>query len=186
MKILNRVTGKFITEIADLQGADLREVDLQEADLRGADLRGADLRGADLRGAYLRGADLQEADLQGANLREANLRGANLRGADLPSITKSRLSILPEGELIGYKKLSNGVIAKLRIPANAKRSNSTGRKCRCEFAEVLEGEGRSQYNIELEYTPGKIVRCNRWEEDWTVECGGGIHFFITKEEAKCY
>ena len=47
-------------------------------------------------------------------------------------------NIVPEGELVGWKKLWEGKIARLRIPAEAKRSNATGRKCRAEFAVVLD------------------------------------------------
>ena len=32
----------------------------------------------------------------------------------------------------------NGVIVRLSIPADARRSNATGRKCRAEFVQVLE------------------------------------------------
>ena len=49
-----------------------------------------------------------------------------------------------EGELIVYKKLAGGVIAKLLIPADARRVNCIGsRKCRAEKVIVLglsEGE----------------------------------------------
>ena len=46
--------------------------------------------------------------------------------------------ILPEGDIIGYKKCRDGVIVKLLIPIKAKRSHAFGRKCRAEYAKVLE------------------------------------------------
>src|SRR5580658_5307354 len=73
--------------------------------------------GADLRSADLRGANLRCVDLQGVDLRCANLRGA--KGLDT-------FIIAAEGILIGYKKLANGKIAMLRIPAKAKRVNAYG------------------------------------------------------------
>ena len=153
---------------------------------------GADLREADLREADLRGANLREADLRGANLREADLRYANLRGADLENAQLPVLSILPdEGDVIGWKKCSGDIIVKLRIPAEAKRSNATGRKCRAEYAQVLEifgaEEAYSMYNRHFTYETGRIVRPDTpFDEDWTVECGSGIHFFITRQEAVDY
>ena len=171
--------------------ANLRGADLYGANLRGADLRGADLYGADLRGANLYGADLRRADLRGANLRGADLRGANLRGAmNIPPFASAQTSITPEGQLIGWKKCKNGLIVKLSIPTDARRSNASGRKCRAEFADVIEtigGDvGISQHDGKTEYRVGARVTCDNWCEDRWQECAGGIHFFITREEAEDY
>ena len=181
---------------ADLYGANLRGANLREADLRGANLYGANLYGANLRGANLRGADLRGADLRGANLYGANPRGANLRGADLYGALNADLviahtRILPEGDLIGYKKCKDNIIVKLKIPADAKRSHALGRKCRAEFAEVLEifgvGKAYSQHDGSFEYEVGKIVKPTAvFDENWVDECSTGIHFFITKIEAENY
>jgi len=183
---------------ADLSDADLRDADLRGAYLRGAYLRGADLSGADLRGADLRDADLRDADLRGAYLSDAYLRGADLSGADLrdadlsdadniPTIVYAQTLITAEGDIIGYKKLSGGVIAKLKIPADAKRHNATGRKCRAEYAIVLDGEGASQYDCGFVYKVGETVRpTNGFDPDRWNECAGGIHFFLTREEAEDY
>jgi|SRR5579859_256293 len=183
---------------ADLYGADLREANLREADLRGADLYGADLREAnlreaDLRGANLYGANLYEADLYGANLRGANLYGADLRGAkDLSPLVAAQTSVVPEaGELTGWKKCRGGVIVKLRIPASAKRSNATGRKCRASAAKVLDvfgaDEGVSQHDTSFIYRKGETVTpVEPFDEDRFNECASGIHFFITRLEAENY
>ena len=152
---------------------------LVEAVSKGAYLRGANLRGADLRGAVLTGANLT-----GAYLTDANLRGAYLRGAKYLHYT-----ILPEGDIIGYKKVSGDKIIKLLIPAKAKRVNFIGsRKCRAEYVKVLEGNGESlKCNSDaqvLQYKKGKTVRCvKKFNDDPRLECESGIHFFITKQEA---
>jgi hypothetical protein len=87
--------------------------------------------------------------------------------------------------LIGWKKLSRGVICKLRIPADAKRVGGLiGRKCRAEFAVVLEGCGRSQYGEGTEYRVGETVRPDSYDPNPLEECSHGIHFFITREEAE--
>jgi hypothetical protein len=174
---------------ADLRDADLRGADLSGADLRGADLRDADLRGADLSSANLRGADLSGADLRGADLRDADLRGADLRGAKNSALVEAKTSIVPEGNIVGWKKCQNGVIVKLLIPQKARRSNATGRKCRAEYATVLRVfgavEGISQHDPYFIYRKGETVKpTNGWNENRFVECGGGIHFYLTRIEAE--
>ena len=159
----------------------------------GADLRGADLSETNLYGANLSGADLRGADLSETNLYGADLRGANLSGADLEGTSGIKGTyIAPEtGSFTAWKKCQNGVIVKLRIPAKARRSNATGRKCRADFVKVLQvfgaEEGRSTHdNGKTVYRKGETVHCDTWCEDRWTECGGGIHFFMTREEAESY
>ena len=176
---------------ADLCGANLCDANLYGANLCDADLCGANLRGANLRGADLCGANLCDANLYGANLCDADLCGANLRGARNSELAQAQTSILPAGTLIGWKKCRNDVLVKLEIPANAKRSNAARRKCRAEFARVLEiigaEEAVSHWNSDFVYRVGEIVKPdlpfdeNRWDE-----CASGIHFWITEEEASAW
>ena len=169
------------------------------ADLRGADLRGADLYEANLYGANLRGANLRGADLRGADLRGANLYGANLYEA------KNAENVCPmscpeEGSFIGFKKAYAtaivSVIVKLRITETAKRCSATGRKCRCDEAEVLSitsmdgntefTEAFSGHDEHFIYKVGEIVRVEDFCDDRWDECSAGIHFFITRNEAVRY
>ena len=143
-------------------------------------------------GADLYGANLRVANLSGANLRGANLSGANLYGAkEIPVLVVAQSSIVPEsGPFFGWKKCRNDVIVKVAIGKNAKRSNASGRKCRAEYVKVLEVIGAevgiSSYVSSVTYHVGEIVRCDKWNEDRWTECGGGIHFFITRIEAENY
>ena len=188
---------------ANLYGANLRGANLYGADLRGADLYGANLYGADLRGANLRGVDLRGANLRGADLRGANLYDANLCDADLPELTVAQTSILPdEGDVIGWKKAfaddDTPVIVKLLIPADAQRSNATGRKCRASTARVLDLQDRqgnslppdttaySSYDTDFTYRTGETVHVEDFDTDRWNECAPGIHFFITRIEAVNY
>ena len=194
---------------ANLYRADLREANLYRADLRGANLRGANLYGANLYGANLYGANLYganlyEADLYRADLRGANLRGANPRGANLyrailnedtkintESLAFAETRFLTEGDIIGYKKCRNNVIVKLLIPKEAKRSHAFGRKCRAEYAQVLEifgaGTATSLHDSNFTYKVGNTVRpTTSFSEDWFNECESGIHFYITRIEAENY
>ena len=156
---------------ASLAGANLAGANLARAYLARASLAGANLARASLDGAYLAGANLDGASLDGAYLAGANLDGAYLAGAN---------------ELIGWKKLKGGVICKLRIPADSRRSHAFGRKCRAEFVDVLEGAGVSSHDGVTKYAPGTRVLADKFDADWTHECAGGIHFFITREEAEAY
>ncbi len=65
-----------------------------------------------------------------------------------------------------------------------------GRKCRAERAFVLEvigaETGTSGYDGRTLYRKGETVRCGTWNADPLVECGGGIHFFMTRGEAAEY
>jgi hypothetical protein len=153
------------------------------------------MSGADLSGAYLSGANMSGADLSGANMSGAYLYGANMSGADLyganmyakdADLVIARTRILPEGDLIGYKKVEGGIV-KLLIPKEAKRSHAFGRKCRAEYAVVLEGSGKSQFTDELpiDYKVGETVRpAKPFDENWQEECASGIHFYITRIEAE--
>ena len=186
---------------AYLWGARLRGVNLRNADLRGADLRGAclqraDLQHADLRYADLQGADLYRADLKGADLRDADLYRAYLRGAkNVPLLPCT--SIVPEyGSFVGWKKVGAYII-KLKILDDAKRSNATGRKCRCSAAEVLEIQNLDGTKSDIDrihndsycgadYIVGEIVTPDSFDDDRWNECSNGIHFFITRQEAVDY
>jgi len=119
----------------------------------------------------------------------ANLRDANLKNCEEADLALAMSSHLPsDGAFVGWKKRREGVLVKLLIPSNAKRSHGAGRKCRAEFAQVLKVEGAdvavSIYDKNVTYKRGKIVRpINGWCEDRWEECAPGIHFWITKEEA---
>ena len=196
---------------ADLRGADLRDADLSDADLRGADLRDADLSDADLsdadlRDANLRDADLSDADLRDANLRDADLSDANLSDANHVKLSIAKISILPnEGDIIGWKKAwtdnempPTPVIVKLLIPADAQRSNATGRKCRASTARVLDLQDKqgnslppdttaySGYDTDFTYKKGETIHVEDFDTNRWKECAPGIHFFITRIEAVEY
>ena len=201
---------------ANLSNADLRCANLSNADLRGADLFGANLRGANLSDANLRNADLFGANLSDANLRDADLFGANLRGANLRNADLCRADLCgasidqmmwniytvfyplqcPEsGSYIGYKKAS-GLVVELEIPADARRSSATSRKCRASKAKVLSitdingnpagGQVKSNYDPNFVYAIGETVEVTDFDDNRWNECSTGIHHFITRAEAVIY
>ena len=160
---------------------------LSGANLSGADLSGANLSRADLSGAYLSGADLSGAYLSRADLSRADLSGAK----EIPLLVAAQTSIVPEeGQLTGWKKCKDNILVQLLVGKKAKRSNATGRKCRAEYVKVLAVFGAevgvSAHDNRTEYRAGSVVRCDKWEENRWVECGGGVHFFLTRIEAENY
>ena len=200
---------KAIERDVDLYGADLSGADLHGADLSSADLYGANLYGADLSGANLCCADLRDANLCGANLYGANLRCADLKDSVLSSTNLCNADLssaknipftptyLPEGEFIGWKKLPNGIIVKLKILENSKRSRANGDKCRCDKALVLEfqnidgtpSDEKEYVNhnyAECTYKVGEIVYSDSWDDNRWNECSHGIHFFIDRQSAVNY
>ena len=189
-KELNNILAKHKEWLYDEEGG-------ERANLQGANLQDADLRGANLRGADLRGANLWRADLRRANLQDAYLQDADLRRAYHDSSTAFLPIQCPEeGSFIAYKK-AKGLVVKLLIPDDAKRSSATSRKCRCDKAKVLEimqpdktpsniTSVPSNYDPDFVYEVGKTVMVSDFEEDRFVECAAGINFFITFDEAKKY
>ena len=197
-------------ERADLSGSDLRWSDLSGSDLSGSDLSGSDLRGSvlsrsDLRGSDLSGSNLRWSDLSGSDLRWSNLRGSDLSGSDLSGSDLSGSKGLeyaknlfypiacPEkGEYTAFKKADEKIV-ELRIPADAKRSSSTGRKCRASKAVVLSiteldgtpagNEVHSDHDKNFVYRVGETVEVQNFDENRWNECAPGIHHYITREEA---
>ena len=150
---IKTITGDLLFEFEDEDNSIRHTV--EEAVRQSISLSRADLRGADISFAYLEGVNLIRANLRGANfiyanLRDANLRGADLRGADLRGTNlidadfRDAKNIpfmptyLPEGEFIAWKKLPNGLIVKLKILEDSRRSRAAGDKCRCDKALVIE------------------------------------------------
>ena len=195
---------------ADLSNTDLSRANLHLANLAMADLSGANLSLANLSGATLYKANLWLADLRWADLRMTNFRLANLSGADFYKADLHKTDLhwanlyiaknfyfpiaCPEKGLFTAFKRASGYIVELEIPADALRSSSTTRKCRCSKAKVisitnLDGTPSdvksvaSEYNPKFIYTIGETVEVPNFDTNRWNECAPGIHFFITRQEA---
>ena len=154
----------------------------------------------------LHDADLRYAYLCGAYLCGVNLRDVNLRDANHVQLSIAKTSILPdEGDIIGWKKAwtddtmpPKSVIVKLLIPADAQRSNATGRKCRASKARVLDLQDKqgnslppdtmaySGHDTDFTYVKGETIHVDGFDTNRWNECAPGIHFFITRIEAVEY
>ena len=195
---------------AHLIGVDLSGANLTDTDLSGANLTSADLTGTDLRFADLYRTDLTSADLSGANLTSADLTRANLTRANLTSADLTRVNlryayltdtILDEKEqcrkgivltepMTGYKKSNEGKIITLKIPIGAKVFSISNDKRRANKAKVIDSQGEtelsSMYNTNFKYHVGDEIEITDFDERYNVECAEGVHFFLTRKEAKKY
>ena len=202
----------FSTDLScvNLYGVDLNRAVLSHANLSNVNLQNADLRDAILYNSNLYNANLSCANLSNANLSCANLSNAYLSYADLSYVNLHDANLIDaknipyiplacpsEGSFIAWKRVQDHLI-KLNIPASAKRSSATTQKCRASKVKVLgiytlDGEKTKLKNIVnryedsvIDYTVGKTVYPDSFDENRWNECSHGIHFFINKQDAINY
>ena len=193
------LTGANLTGVdlydANLIGANLTRANLTNAYLYNANLYDVDLTGANLSYANLTCANLSGADLTGANLSGADLSGANLTGADLTDTIldekeQCRKGIVLTEPIVGYKKSDEGKIITLEIPVGAKVFSINNNKRRTNKAKVIDMQGEtklnSKYDTNFKYHVGEEIEITNFDERYNIECGEGIHFFLTREEAEKY
>lgn len=184
--------------------ADLRNVRFCKEDLCDIDFYNLNLDGADFGFADLRGANFYRSNLRGVNFFGANLDKVDFYGASLNCASLSHAKNIPfipftcpdNGYFIAYKKAGEYII-KLQIPEDAKRLSATGRKCRCDKAQVLEIQNidgtianitkiRSNHDETFIYEVGRTISVDDFDENRWNECSTGIHFFINRQEAVEY
>ena len=114
--------------------------------------------------------------------------------------------------VIGYKKVyvynaegyyTEGAIVTLEIGAQTEAQSYLGKKCRAASAKVIDirllndeplpkgcrvfsSWGRARHRFKFEYEIGEIVRPRPHYRRAMKECAPGIHFFLTKAEARAY
>ena len=178
---------------ADLFGANLWNAKLCDANLEHSDLCTANLCGADLSNASLKYANLEATNLYGADLSNADLEGAILQGANLcftnGKIIKRREGKILTEPIIGYKKCMNNIIVTLEIPRGAIVFSINENKCRTNKAKVISIDGAdraySRYN-DMSYYVGDEFTIYNFDCRYNIECGEGIHFFMSREKAESY
>lgn len=207
---------------ANFRGADLQGVDFSHAICNGTNFRDANLHKAIFNYTYLYGTIFVHANLSdalfdgyiegnGIDFRYANVTNTHLNRIHTPLCNivtaytpgiENLVDIYPlacpeTGSFIAYKQLVDGIIAKLLIPEDARRSSAFGRKCRADKAQVLglfncDGTpaavdvGFSQFNTDFAYHVGETVSVPDFNPDRWEECSTGIHFFLTFREAVNY
>lgn len=173
-----------------MHGANLRNANLANANLRCTDLTNADLRDANLSYADLSHADLLGADLRGANLKGVDLSRSDIRGCRFDETENARFGEILKSPITGYKKSKEGLIVTLEIPKGAIVFSINNGKCRTNVAKVIDTEGNaeltSSYDPKFKYRAGEEIRAKDFCMAYNIECGQGIHFFKTRDEAVQY
>lgn len=200
----------------DLRHANFKRANIRASDLANSDVSGAcfvstkasncDFRNANCNSSLFwdtelvscgfQNADLRNAHFGRANLTNSDITGAMIEGADFIHadltgvVGLEEFNILPDGDLIGWKKLGDDLICKLSVPATAHRVNPLGsRFCRTDFAIVLEIEGGSKTGFAkrdraFTYEVGKAVTpVEVFNSDIRIKCTSGIYFFLNRDEA---
>ena len=140
--------------------------------------------------------------MTGSNISGANLYAAILEFAKLDDVISDentkwfRLACPEEGAFLGYKKCCDDRLVQLLIPADAKRSSATMASCRCNKAKVLTiksfdykkvyDEAWSLVDENFVYRTGEWVEVKDFNEDRWQDSTRGIHFWMTRKQAKAY
>ncbi len=206
MKIMQS-TPKKILVLSDFQDALMDKRDFSNWDLSGSDFSNALLTNCNFENAILKNCNFHAADLRGSNLKGADISGANMHWSMLENVNMENIiyneytqyytmRCPEEGPFIAYKTTFDKRVIQLLIPKDARRSSATGITCRCEKAKVLSiksidyqttyTEAQSLADPNFIYWVGQMVFASNFNPDRWVDSTGGIHFFMTREEAINY
>ena len=175
----------------------LENMNLENYDLSDMNFSHSNFINANLERTSLRRVNLTYADIRGAKLYAAVLENAILDNIIFDDKTENfRIHCPEQGAFVAYKKGLDNLIIKLLIPSDAKRVSSTMNCCRCDKAKVLEiknfegtkffDEAWSTVAENFCYKLGEWVYAENFNEDRWYDSTGGIHFWMTEEEAKAY
>lgn len=180
-----------------LDGVDFHDSTVENALFDGCPMYGADFKNSRMVTASFRYCDMRKCDIRGADLYGAVLEYARLDGIVSDENTKwFRLHCPEEGAFLAYKKCVNDRLVQLLVPADAKRTSATRPSCRCSRAKVLTiksfdfqenfDEAWSLVDENFVYRRGEWVEVPDFNEDRWQDSTTGIHFWLTREEAKAY
>ena len=190
------ITGSLIRGHALVESSCLSESRVCEATVKSSRLSKADVGG----GSFIRGCDISDSKISDGQ----TVVDETIRGALTPKRWETAFMRCPEeGAFVAFKKvwcpsLDELVIAKLLIPAKAKRSSAGGSKCRASCAKTIAfyeiggkrlGRGIvcvSTWDHRTEYKVGAVTNPNGFDPNRWNECSNGIHFFVNRTEAEQY
>ena len=146
--------------------------------------------------ASFEGADLDGTSFAQANLTEANLQDTNIITAEFDN-TVGIYPVCPThgnfiGWTIGEDFKGNECLVEIFIPAWARRSSGTTRKCRTEALVVNSLErlkdGYNPFGVPLRFrdyilTKNEVIRDKDYEVDRFKTSSTDLYFWISKEEA---
>lgn len=189
---------------ADIRFANFKETDLNfdcfnEANLYGADFSearlyriefaGANLCKADFYGAYLDAGQFCKSKIYDTNFNNCNFSHSTLLEDANGKLTEYRRGKMLTEDIIGYKKCQDNVIVTLKIPRGAIVFSINGTKCRTNKAKVIAIDGAKKAISSfkhMSYYVGDEFTIYDFDCTYNNQCGEGIHFFLTREEAEGY
>ncbi len=188
--------------LSSFQNVVLNDVSFYGSTVKNVLFDGCPLHGADFRDASMVTASLRYCDMGGCDIRGADLFGAVLEHAMLEGVVSDertkwfRLHCPEKGAFLAYKKCVNDRMVQLLVPEDARRTSATMPSCRCDKAKVLTiksfdfkeefEEAWSLVDEDFVYRKGEWVQVDDFNEDRWQDSTTGIHFWLTREEAKAY
>jgi len=112
-----------------------------------------------------------------------------------PLWQKVHMACPEAGSFTTWKRCRNGMMVKLLVPGNARRSSVFNEKCQCDRALVLQIFGEndapaktaaSMRDPGFVYHVGETVSVSDFDTERFNECAPGIHFFIDRKSAEEY
>lgn len=162
-------------------------------------LANCDLSGLKFCGHNLQYLDFYDSNLENADFSDCDIRNISLNFANTDGITMPDTPLqCPEfGEFVAYKKVLRGnkwLIAKLLIPADARRISGLTPICRSDKAIVVHFEemngkiisqryATSWYDPSFIYRVGEEAVVDNFSENRWNDFAPGIHFYTQKKEA---
>lgn len=179
----------------EFTGYVLCAVTLVECTFRNCSFKGTTVRG-DLINCFFEGCDFTDANYANMRIR-GNCTFRNCTGIDLQA---PRYRALPVGQFTAYKRVS-GAILELLVSKKAQRVSAPSnneRKYRVskvlvkralkEDGTAIQGFTKfsSLWEPSFTYEVGKWAEEPNFDPDPHTICTGGIHIFLTFEEARDY
>lgn len=167
------------------------KIDFDHCDLLG-EYRNCTFDGCDFTGAYLR-AVFSNCNFTNCNLSKTRLQDSAFIDCTFDADVLYRFGEKLVSPLSGWKKCvdrkGKTVLVRLEIPRGAIVFCINGTKCRTDRVIVKEiiGADRaySSYSY-MSYYVGDEINVYNFDCRFNIECGTGIHFFKTKQEAEEY
>lgn len=181
----------------NLENCNMENCSLENSLLDGASLKNSNLKNANLTATSMRSCNLENCNLDGTYFYSAILENANLKNIITSEKTKWLDLYCPEkGAFIAYKKCIDNRLVTLLIPNDALRTSATMKCCRTNKAKVLKitdfnetvnyDEAWSFVDENFCYKVGEIVEVKNFNNNRWFDSTTGIHFWMTKEDAKKY
>lgn len=189
---------------AVIKKCSLKCSELCDGNFSSADLSGCDLYLADIDYARFKNANLTSVNLTWVrNCYWANFNGANMEHTITTNCSFSDEAIKDvkglhfnyacpeEGSFIAWMKSHDDKLVKIMVTENALRTGGYSYTCRASEVSILEiydgenicDETTGLLGDEKSYRKGDLIKAKEYDES-LYHNGAGIHFRLSKEEAK--